>query len=212
MINEVLDLSKIEAETVTVRCIPYIRPFLRAGGRVPARAVKSTSALLSLDGAIQWDRNRSSPASASAHNLIGNAKFTDTGEVSVRVQRINNQIRFEVKDTGKGIPEKDLPNLFKAFFQASNNDRASQGVGLGLYISKIIIGLLGGELHVKSSIGSGSTFWFDLPVQEVSIPKRRLVTAGSAVTRAPGENSWWWTMKKRVENFSENFWRTSASK
>jgi signal transduction histidine kinase/CheY-like chemotaxis protein len=176
MINEILDLSKIEADTVTVSVHPLqLRPFLRLlVDEFQLRAgQKHLSFTYSLDGAIPDGIGTDSVRLRQVlYNLIGNAiKFTDAGEVSVRVQRINNQIRFEVKDTGKGIPEKDLPNLFKPFFQASNNDRASQGVGLGLSISKRIIGLLGGELHVRSSIGSGSTFWFDLPFHEVSIPQ-----------------------------------------
>ena len=176
MINEVLDLSKIEADTVTVSMHPlHLRPFLRTMvDEFQLRAgQKQLGFTFSLDGAIPNGIGTDPVRLRQVlYNLIGNAiKFTDAGEVAVRVQRISNQIRFEVRDTGKGIPEKDLPNLFKPFYQASNNDRASQGVGLGLYISKRIIGLLGGELHVSSSLGSGSTFWFDLPVQEVSIPQ-----------------------------------------
>ena len=174
MINEVLDLSKIEADTVTVSMHPLqLRPFLRLlVDEFQLRAgQKQLGFTFSLDGAIPNGIGTDPVRLRQVlYNLIGNAiKFTDAGEVAVRVQRINNHIRFEVTDTGKGIPEKDLPNLFKPFFQASNNDRAAQGVGLGLYISKRIIGLLGGELHLKSFVGSGSIFWFDLPVHEVSI-------------------------------------------
>jgi signal transduction histidine kinase/CheY-like chemotaxis protein len=176
MINEVLDLSKIEADTVTVSVHPLqLRPFLRLlVDEIQLRAAqKHLGFTFSIDGTIPNGIGTDPVRLRQVlYNLIGNAiKFTDTGEVSVRVQRIVDQIRFEIRDTGKGIPEKDFPNLFKPFYQASNNDRASQGVGLGLYISKRIIGLLGGTLHVRSSTGSGSTFWFDLPVHEVSIPQ-----------------------------------------
>jgi CheY-like chemotaxis protein len=176
MINEVLDLSKIEADTVTVSLHPLqLRPFLRLlVDEFQLRAgQKQLGFTFSIDGTIPNGIGTDPVRLRQVlYNLIGNAiKFTDTGEVSVRVQRILDQIRFEIRDTGKGIPEKDLPNLFKPFYQASNNDRASQGVGLGLYISKRIIGLLGGTLQVRSAIGSGSTFWFDLPVHEVSIPQ-----------------------------------------
>jgi signal transduction histidine kinase/DNA-binding response OmpR family regulator len=176
MINEVLDLSKIEADTVTVSVHPLqLRPFLRLlVDEFQLRAgQKQLGFTFSLDGAIPKGIGTDPVRLRQVlYNLIGNAiKFTDAGEVSVRVQRIKDQIRFEIRDTGKGIPEKDLPNLFKPFYQASNNDRAAQGVGLGLYISKRIIGLLGGNLHVRSSAGSGSTFWFDLPAQEISLPQ-----------------------------------------
>jgi signal transduction histidine kinase/CheY-like chemotaxis protein len=186
MINEVLDLSKIEAGTVTVGIHPLqIRPFLRLlVEEFQLRAgQKQLGFTYSLDGAIpNWIGTDPVRLRQVLYNLIGNAiKFTDSGEVSLRLQRINDLIRFEVVDTGKGIPEKDVPNLFKPFYQASNNDKASQGVGLGLYISKRIIGLLGNELHLRSSLGSGSTFWFDLPVHPVSTPESE-----SAIGRISG--------------------------
>jgi CheY-like chemotaxis protein len=86
------------------------------------------------------------------------------------VQRIKNRIRFEVNDTGKGIPAEDLPHLFTPFFQASNNDQAASGVGLGLHISKRIITLLGGELFAESTLGAGSRFWFELPCEIAAAP------------------------------------------
>ena len=105
------------------------------------------------------------------YNLIGNAiKFTDRGEVALRVQRVKDRIRFEVKDSGKGIPAEDLPHLFTPFFQASNNDQAASGVGLGLHISKRIITLLGGELFAESAFGTGSRFWFELPCDIANAP------------------------------------------
>jgi signal transduction histidine kinase/CheY-like chemotaxis protein len=176
MINEVLDLSKIEAGTVTVGIHPLqLRPFLRLlVEEFQLRAgQKQLGFTYSLDGTIpNWIGTDPVRLRQVLYNLIGNAiKFTDSGEVSLRVHRINDQIRFEITDTGKGIPEKDIPNLFKPFYQASNNDKASQGVGLGLYISKRIIGLLGDDLRLSSSVGSGSTFWFDLPVREISVPQ-----------------------------------------
>jgi signal transduction histidine kinase/CheY-like chemotaxis protein len=176
MINEVLDLSKIEAGTVSVSMHPLqLRRLLRSlVDEFELRAgEKQLRFTYSLDGAIpDWISTDPVRLRQVLYNLIGNAiKFTYAGEVSLRVQLLVNQVRFEVKDTGKGIPEKDLPNLFKPFYQASNNEQAAQGVGLGLYISKRIIGLLGGELYVRSSLGSGSTFWFQLPLNEAPIPQ-----------------------------------------
>ncbi len=176
MINELLDLSKIEAGTVALNVQPLqLRPFLRSlVDEFQLRASQKHLAFTySLDGTMpngtETDSVRLRQVLCS---LIGNAiKFTDSGEVSLRVQRINDQIRFEVRDTGKGIPESDFPDVCIPFYQASNNERASQGVGLGLYISKRIVGLLGGELHLRSSSESGSTFWFDLPLPEVSVPR-----------------------------------------
>jgi signal transduction histidine kinase/CheY-like chemotaxis protein len=176
MINELLDLSRIEAGTAALNVQPLqLRPFLRLlVDEFQLRASQKHLAFTySLDGTmpngIETDSVRLQQILC---NLIGNAiKFTDSGEVSLRVQRINDQMRFEVRDTGKGIPERDFPNVWMPFYQASNSDRASQSVGLGLYISKRIVSLLGGELQMRSSTESGSIFWFDLPLHEVSVPR-----------------------------------------
>jgi signal transduction histidine kinase/CheY-like chemotaxis protein len=181
MINEVLDLSKIEAGTVTVSLHPLqLRRLLRSlVDEFELRAgEKHLRFTYSLDGTIpDWMTTDPVRLRQVLYNLIGNAiKFTCAGEVSLRVQLLGNQVRFDVKDTGKGIPEKDLPNLFKPFYQASNNDQAALGVGLGLYISKRIIGLLGGELYVRSSVGTGSTFWFHLPLTETPVPQSEVRT------------------------------------
>ncbi len=176
VINELLDLSKIEAGTEALNVQPLqLRPFLRLlVDELQLRASQKHLAFTySLDGTmpngIETDSVRLQQVLC---NLIGNAiKFTDSGEVSLRVQRIDDQIRFEVRDTGKGIPERDFPNVWMPFYQTSNRDRASQSLGLGLYTSKRIVSLLGGELHLRSSTESGSTFWFDLPLHEVSVPR-----------------------------------------
>ena len=99
------------------------------------------------------------------YNLVGNSiKFTEKGEVALRVGRVKDHIRIEVRDTGRGIPADEIQHLFKPFYQATNNNQASGGVGLGLYISQRIVRLLGGSLKVSSQEGAGSNFWFGLPI------------------------------------------------
>jgi CheY-like chemotaxis protein len=90
-------------------------------------------------------------------------KFTTNGEVAFRIYVDSAEIRFEIKDTGKGIPQRELPEIFRPFYQATNNDLTGQGVGLGLYISKQIVELLGGEIIVTSQVGQGSNFTFFIP-------------------------------------------------
>src|SRR6202012_6149143 len=84
-------------------------------------------------------------------------------EVAFRMSGDSADHRFEIKDTGKGIPQRELPEIFRPFYQATNNDLTGQGVGLRLYISKQIVELLGGEITVTSQVGQGSNFTFFIP-------------------------------------------------
>jgi signal transduction histidine kinase len=101
-------------------------------------------------------------------NLLGNAmKFTPTGgEVVVEVERVEDEIRFAVRDTGVGIPTDDLEGVFERFRQANANDR--RGVGLGLYIAKCIVQGHGGRIWAESTPGEGSTFCFTLPIHHAA--------------------------------------------
>ena len=96
-------------------------------------------------------------------NLLSNAiKFTPSpGRVVVRVERVDEEIRFAVSDTGRGIPAANLDSVFVRFVQVAKNDR--RGVGLGLYISKCIVQGHGGRIWAESGSGKGTTFFFTLP-------------------------------------------------
>ena len=101
-------------------------------------------------------------------NLLGNAmKFTPAdGKVVVRVERIEDEIRFAVSDTGVGIPTDSLETVFERFRQVNANDR--RGVGLGLYIAKCIVQAHGGRIWAESKTGEGSTFCFTLPTHHAT--------------------------------------------
>ena len=100
-------------------------------------------------------------------NLAGNAvKFTDEGEVRLSVERVSDEVRFSVRDTGVGIAPEDLERLFQPFAQLETGPtRRYGGTGLGLYISGRLAGMLGGRIDVDSSPGVGSTFTLVLPVE-----------------------------------------------
>jgi len=101
-------------------------------------------------------------------NLLSNAiKFTPPhGKVVVHLERVGNDIRFAVSDTGAGIPADKLDAVFERSFQVARNDR--RGIGLGLYISKCIVQAHGGRIWAESTIGEGSTFCFTLPIHRAS--------------------------------------------
>jgi two-component system sensor histidine kinase BarA len=103
-------------------------------------------------------------------NLVGNAlKFTESGEVSVRATYDIDgaHLHFLVTDTGSGIAAEDLAHIFDMFRQAGNGQHLG-GVGLGLYIVKRFVEQLGGEIHVASAPGSGSTFAVSIPAAAIS--------------------------------------------
>jgi len=168
MINEVLDLSSVESGKVSVALRALELPKFIAGivDEFQLRAARSNLSFIHEIGADlpQWIETDPLRLRQVLYNLLGNAmKFTTQGEVAFRVCAHAERIRFEVKDTGKGIPEEDLPSIFKPFYQASNNQLIGQGVGLGLHISKQIVELLGGEISIESELGHGSTFRFEIP-------------------------------------------------
>jgi signal transduction histidine kinase/ActR/RegA family two-component response regulator len=171
MINEILDLAKVESGTIVIKPQPVqLKPLLNAvADELQLRASqKRLRFIYSADQSIQdWISTDPVRLRQVLYNLVGNSiKFTGRGEVSLAIRRVADRIRIEVKDTGKGIPADDLQHLFKPFYQASNNDQANGGVGLGLHISQRIVRLLGSELRVSSTEGKGSVFWFELPAGE----------------------------------------------
>jgi len=101
-------------------------------------------------------------------NLVDNAirYIKDRGKVEIKLSKEENGVRFSIKDSGVGIPEKDQKYIFQKFFRSENIVRyQTQGSGLGLYISKEIIKRSKGKMGFKSQEGRGSTFWFTLPIK-----------------------------------------------
>lgn len=102
-------------------------------------------------------------------NLLDNAvRYTkEKGEITIKIQKKNKDIYFEIKDTGIGIPKKDQKFIFQKFFRAENaRKKQTQGSGLGLFITKSIIEKSNGKIGFSSQEGMGSTFWFTLPIKK----------------------------------------------
>ncbi|EGM78932.1 PAS domain S-box/PAS domain S-box, partial [Rheinheimera sp. A13L] len=173
LINDILDYSKIEAGKLELECHPFqLDELMRELAVVlsPNLGKKNIELLFDIDMALpdvlRGDRLR---LQQILINLAGNAiKFTEVGEVVVQIQQLtiqNNicQMRVSVTDTGIGISREQQQRIFDGFTQAeASTARKYGGSGLGLVISKQMIHLMGGELQLKSQVGNGSCFWFDL--------------------------------------------------
>jgi CheY-like chemotaxis protein/anti-sigma regulatory factor (Ser/Thr protein kinase) len=179
VINDILDLSKIEAGKLTLDHADFaVRQALRhVGDLVAARAQAADVELsLSVDPAVPPIVNGDiTRVSQALLNFAGNAvKFTEHGRVEMRVSvdaetADGYMLRFEVEDTGIGIAPEHLPRLFSAFEQAdSSTTRRHGGTGLGLAISRRLAELMGGTVGVRSEPGVGSTFWFTVRVAPAS--------------------------------------------
>jgi signal transduction histidine kinase len=169
LINDVLDLSKIEAGQLVLELSDYSVQDI-------AQTVRSTLQPLASDKKLAFKVEVPTEL-PSGHgdgrrltqvliNLVGNAiKFTDAGEVAIKAEANNGLFYVSVRDTGPGISAADQAKLFQEFQQADNAiTRKKCGTGLGLAISKRIIEMHGGKIWVESQPGQGSTFTFTLPV------------------------------------------------
>lgn len=173
VINDILDLSKIEAGKLKLEysdfnliellnsVIELFKPMVKAKG---LNLEQEISPLLPTTVYAAPDR-----ISQVLINLINNAlKFTDEGEIclSVYYSKDQKELVFEIKDSGIGIAPNKLESIFESFTQAENyTTRIYGGTGLGLSISKKLVQLMGGEISVKSKKGEGSKFYFSIPLQ-----------------------------------------------
>jgi two-component system sensor histidine kinase/response regulator len=191
IINDILDLSKIEAGKFTLELSDFhldslfnhVQSLLReqAGG-------KGLRLTLEADGVPDWLRGDPTRLRQALLNYCVNAvKFTEAGSVRVRVEKLEQQgdrvlLRFEVRDTGIGIAAGELPRLFAPFEQVDGSiSRQHGGTGLGLVITRRLAELMGGEAGAESEPGKGSRFWFTAWLQTAS-GKPVLETAAGTVS------------------------------
>lgn len=188
IINDILDLSKIEAGKIELVKAPF--SLLRVSENVtdlfsPSAELKGVETFLNYDPKITNQVIGDGPRLTQVlSNLVGNAvKFTSEGEIVLGVEALEFgesylRVRFYITDTGIGMEPATLDRLFEAFEQAdSATTRVYGGSGLGLTISSNLIELMGGKLEAETEIGVGSRFWFDL---EFEISTQPELTAGLA--------------------------------
>ena len=198
LLNDILDLSKIEAGELKLETVAFeLREVVaRATELVGIRASEKGLAIESeiAPEVPPWLAGDPVRLRQVLINLLGNAlKFTEQGKLTVRVTRdpeANDpaSLRFAVSDTGIGIPPDKLETIFESFSQAdSSTTRKYGGTGLGLSISKRLVEAMGGRIWVESTVGSGSTFYFTtkLGVAEGQPETATEPVRAAAATRAP---------------------------
>jgi signal transduction histidine kinase len=169
LINDVLDLSKIEAGQLTLDLADYsLKDVVDTVASVVESLANGKLLALTTDVGQNLPKGHGDGRRLAQVllNLVGNAiKFTDKGEVAIKATAENGSFTVAVRDTGPGIEPSDQGKIFEEFQQADNAaTKRKGGTGLGLSIAKRIIGMHGGRIWVESDVGKGSTFAFTIPV------------------------------------------------
>jgi signal transduction histidine kinase/DNA-binding response OmpR family regulator len=173
LISDILDLSKIEAGKIELFPTEFhFEKFLISIAELFQMQAQQKEI------AFVYEFSKSLPTGIHADekrlrqiliNLLGNAiKFTEQGEVRFKVDYHNNKVRFKVEDTGIGIAEEETNTIFLPFQQAGDSNYKAEGTGLGLSITKKLVDMMGGDIHVESTVGQGSLFWMMLDLPKVS--------------------------------------------
>ncbi len=172
LISDILDLAKIEARKMELNPIKFHFPDMLKNiadvTRVRAEEKHLSflyEPLTDLPLGAYGDEKRLRQVLL---NLLSNAiKFTDTGGVVFKVGYHGEKLRFQVEDTGYGIEPDKLEEIFQPFQQVGRASQATDGTGLGLAITRKLSEMMGGELQVSSTVGQGSTFWFEIHLPEI---------------------------------------------
>lgn len=174
IINDILDLSKIEAGKMELEEIDFSLSDMvkQVHQTLQHRASdKGLELITSIDSKVN-DIVLGDPVRLNQVliNLTGNAiKFTEKGSVSIEITQSIGKVKFAIVDTGVGIPKDKLATVFESFSQANASDtRKFGGTGLGLSISRQLVGLMGGTISVESEVGYGTTFFFEIELREGS--------------------------------------------
>lgn len=173
LINDVLDLAKIESGKIEFYLADFnFSEFTRSLTelfKMRAEQKKITfiyETLSRLPLGIRADEKR---LRQILINLLGNAiKFTQKGTVKLKIGYHEDKIRFQVEDTGPGIASQNVDKIFQPFQQVGDAKYKVEGTGLGLSITQKLVEMMGGQLHVESTLGQGSVFWFALHLTDVS--------------------------------------------
>lgn len=167
LINDILDLSKIEAGRLQLNLedVPVALNFAEVCESLQPLVDKNAHHLVQATEPGLIVRADAMRFRQMLMNLLGNAiKFTPKGgRIELGARKLGEMVRIEVRDSGPGIPPEERKSIFEAFHRMQQSDKASEGTGLGLAITRRLVELHGGELDVESELGEGSCFYFTLP-------------------------------------------------
>lgn len=196
LINDILDLSKIESGQMTLYFSDFdLKNLLNSIEEMLQFKAQSKGLKLIVErdsNLPQWAHTDEKKLYQVLVNLLGNAiKFTNQGSVTLRVRseqsdQTSCRLCFEVEDTGVGIAPTEVDSLFKVFVQAEAGNKLNQGTGLGLAISQRFVQLMGSQIRVQSTLNRGSIFYFELGVKlpqavclASELPKQRVIGIAS---------------------------------
>jgi len=190
LINDILDLSKIEAGRLELafESVRLEATFAEVLGTLQPLADKKSQTLTRQVESSLCVRADPTRFKQILMNLIGNAiKFTpESGRIELAARSMDGQVRVEVRDSGPGIPLEDQQRIFEAFYRRAESGKAVEGTGLGLAITERLVHMHGSQLGVDSQPGQGTCFHFSLPL--VAIPpvrSAREAAARAEIHRAP---------------------------
>lgn len=188
LINDILYIAKIEAGKLNLELRDFVLPTFLDNlvaiilVRCQQKAIKFEYQNLSnLPNILKGDETR---LRQLLLNLLSNAvKFTDQGQVTFKVGYVKDfpeekdnaadpkdQIRFQIEDTGRGIPQNKLEEIFLPFHQLQPHESSQEGTGLGLTISQSLVKQMGSQIKIKTTVGQGTSFWFDLAFPVINRP------------------------------------------
>jgi PAS domain S-box-containing protein len=184
LINDVLDLAKIEARKLELHPTDFDLPaFARAVADFFLPRAREKNLLLEANIARDLPRHVRGDVPRLrqvCYNLLSNAvKFTARGSVIFSVERSGDRLRFSVSDTGPGISPDDQALLFEPFAQIGDQSRHAEGTGLGLNVSRGIVEQMGGQLRLDSRPGWGSRFWFEIALPSTTAAEAVATDAGA---------------------------------
>lgn len=212
LINDILSMSKIEAGQITLseNCFDFYQLLEDLEQMLRFKAASKGLQLV-------FERSANVPRYIEADesklrqiliNLLGNAvKFTNEGSIYLRIKlesetQNNSLIIFEIEDTGAGIAAEEIPTVFDPFVQSETGRKSMQGTGLGLPISRQFVRLMGGDITIKSQLGKGTIFTFDVQVKEVAaIQEKSSLTTKRVIGLQPNQPTYRILI---VEDIAEN--------